>query len=180
MNDGAKPGNDAGRVLGNSVFPFCFRLRKATGEEGASPVEYALSATIFFTFVPGIMGSSIVAYSYLFVPNAAREASRYAIVRGDNFGTDCSSVGPAKCVVQPSDIGSYVKGLAFPGININNLNISSNWLTSTGVSCGSGDSCKVPSNQKWVQVSYTYGLKMPLIPKQKFTLASSSQMVIAQ
>lgn len=191
MNDRIKagdngPGSGAGRVRRSSAFPLRSLLRKAADEEGANLVEFALAATVFFMVLFGIMGFCMVAYSYAFVSNAAREATRYAIVRGKSqiITTDCSSVGPANCIAQggvdAGDIYDYVKSLAPLGINASKLDVDSNWLTKSGGSCGTDDSCKVPGNQVVVQVSYTYDLNVPFVPQHSFAISSSSQMVIAQ
>lgn len=173
------PANGARRVLRSSVFPLRSLLRK---EEGANLVEFALSAAVFFTVLFGIMGFSILAYSYIFVSHAAREATRYAIVRGYSLGLpDCSGVGQADCIAQggnTGDISEYVKSLAPLGINGSKLIVNSNWLTAVGGSCGIADTCKTINNKVWVQVSYTYPLNIPFIPQQDFTISSSSQMAI--
>ncbi len=176
MKDQVKPGDDASRMRRRSVFPFRSPPRNAAVEEGAGLVEFALAAAIFFSLLSGIMGVSLLAYSYAFASNAAREATRYAIVRSNNSSSNCSGVSPANCIAQTADIAAYVKGLTPLGINVNNLSVTTNWLTSTGGSCGTAGSCMAPGNQ----VSYTYDLNMPFVPQHTFTISSSSQMVMAQ
>ena len=142
-------------------------------------MEFALSLTILLTVVFGIMGTSVALYSYFFVSEAAREGTRYAIVRGDSLTTDCAAPTSATCIAQGADIQTYIRNLNFPGINTSNVAVTTTWLTSTGGACGTADSCKVPGNQVQVSVQYTYPYSIPFVPTQSLNLTSKSQMVIA-
>jgi Flp pilus assembly protein TadG len=149
-------------------------------EEGAVLVEIAFSIVILLSVVFGIMAISLALYSYFFVSEAAREATRYAIVRGNsNSRPDCTSPGYATCIAQPTDIQSYVRDLAFPGVTASNITATSTWWTSTGGACGTTDSCKIPGNRVQVTVSYPYPLSIPFGPQRTLTLASTSNMVVA-
>ena len=58
---------------------------KRTGmrdERGSSMVEFALGASLLFMVVFGIIAMALALYTYNVVSEAAREATRYAIVRG--------------------------------------------------------------------------------------------------
>jgi Flp pilus assembly protein TadG len=149
-------------------------------EEGADLIEFALSISVLMTMVLGIIAMSLAVYSYFFVSDAAREATRYAMVRGQTLTTDCTAPGYASCIAQPADIQTYVRGMGFPGINANNLTVTSTWLTSGGGACGTADSCKTPGNQVKVTVSYPFPLSIPFLRKGTINMASTSVMVIAQ
>lgn len=73
-------------------------------EEGASLVEMALSASVLFVMLFGIIEVCMGLYAYNFVSEAAREATRYAVVRGPN---SCliSSTFPA-CNLNPLTYGN--------------------------------------------------------------------------
>src|SRR5579862_998691 len=86
------------------------RLSNAQDEEGSAIIELAWSSAIMLSVVFGIMAISVGLYSYNFVSNAAREATRYAIVRGNTFTTDCTAPGFATCIAQQADILAYVQG----------------------------------------------------------------------
>lgn len=152
----------------------------AGNEEGADLIDFAISVSVLMSVVFGIIAVSLAVYSYFFVSDAAREATRYAIVRGSTLTTDCTAPGYATCIAQPADIQSYVREMGFPGIVANNLTVTSTWLTSAGGACGTSDSCKVPGNQVKVSVSYPFPLSIPFIPHGTINMASSSTMVIAQ
>jgi Flp pilus assembly protein TadG len=69
-------------------------MRSVQNEEGSALVEFALSSVVLFMTLFGLMASCTALYSYLFVAEAAREASRYAIVRGDSCTglSDCPGI----------------------------------------------------------------------------------------
>lgn len=168
-----------------SLPPFPLRLlARARGERGSVLVETALTSIILLTVVFGIMRISLGVYSYFFVSNAAREATRYAIVRGATLGSDCTAPGYATCIAQggsnTGDIKTYVTGLGFPGINPANVTVNTTWLTATGGACGTADSCKISGNQVRVTVTYDYPLSIPFVSSRTLSMTSTSQMVISQ
>jgi Flp pilus assembly protein TadG len=149
-------------------------------EEGAVLVEVGFSMVILLSVVFGIMAISLALYSYFFVSEAAREATRYAIVRGNsNARPDCTSPGYATCIAQTADIQAYVRGLAFPAVTSTNVAVTSTWLTSAGGACGTTDGCKSPGNIVKVTVSYPYPLRIPFGPQRTLTLTSTSNMVVS-
>jgi Flp pilus assembly protein TadG len=158
--------------------------RSAHGECGAGILEMALSLTILIPFLFGIMEVCLGAYTYHYISEAAREATRYAIVRGSTFTTDCSGVTLATCIAQggnnSGDIATYVQNLSFPGIDPNKMTVNSTWLTSAGTACGTTDSCKPPGNFVQVTILYNFPLSVPFVPVATWTLTSTSQMVISQ
>jgi Flp pilus assembly protein TadG len=153
---------------------------KAQDEEGTALFEFAWSASLLLSIIFGIMAASVARYSFNYVSDVTREATRYAIVRGNTFTTDCTSPGFATCTAQPEDISAYVKGLGFPGINTSNVTVSSTWLTSAGAACGTGDPCKSPGNLVKVTVTYSYPFSIPFVSKRTLSMTSTSRMVIAQ
>jgi Flp pilus assembly protein TadG len=156
------------------------QFAKAQDEEGTAMFEFAWSASLLLSTIFGIMAISIALYSYTYVSDVTREATRYAIVRGNTFTTDCVTPGFATCTAQPADILAYIKGLGFPGINTSNVSASTTWLTSAGAACGTADTCKSPGNLVQVKVTYTYPLSIPFVSKRTLSLTSTSQMVISQ
>jgi Flp pilus assembly protein TadG len=167
------------------LFQRCYRPRvddheaanPACSELGASLVEFALSATVLMTLVFGVMAMSMALYSYHFISEAAREGTRYAMVRGSS----CSTYGKftTACPVSASQVQTYVKGLGFPGITASNMTVTTTWPT-TGSACTPNSSpCDNPGNLVKVVVSYQLPLSIPFIPNRTLTMTSSSQMVIS-
>lgn len=142
---------------------------KLRDEEGATLVEFGLCSAVLFMSLFGIIALSGALYSYVFVSDAAREATRYAIVRG------ASCQGFSNCSIDSAGLNTYVKQLGYPGINPANLSASASWS-------GSHSPAKAPGNVVSVTVTYTYPLNIPFWPQSGSLLhmASTSQMTISQ
>jgi Flp pilus assembly protein TadG len=142
---------------------------KATSEQGSELVEFALAITILLTLMFGIIGFAQAAYAYHFVSNVAREATRYASVRGST----CNPLLPDCQATQP-EISAYVKSLAPIGINASQLTVTANWLNPGGNCSGTNSpGCAVQVN---VQYAYSFLAVLHLPP---VTMTSTSQMVIS-
>jgi Flp pilus assembly protein TadG len=152
-------------------------LRRARYERGAAIVEFALAATILIPLVFGVIAMCMASYSYFFTSYAAREATRYAIVRGSS----CPAYGRfgSACPAAPSDVQTYVQSLGFPGIDSSNISVTATWPT-TGSTCTPASiPCNNPGNLVRVTVSYQLPLSIPFVSPQTLNLRSTSQMVIA-
>ena len=158
-------------------------IRHARGEQGATLVEFALSVTILSTLVFCVMAMSTALYIYHFVSEAAREGSRYAMVRGSS----CATYGqlPSNCPMSPtatpSPVQAYVRGLGYPGINPNNMAVTATFAKyrTAGV-CNAVTPCNNPGDLVTVTATYTYVLSIPFVPARTLTLmSSSSTMIIA-
>jgi Flp pilus assembly protein TadG len=155
-------------------------------EEGQSIVETAMSLIILLTFVFGVWEVCLAVYSYHFISEAAREGTRYAIVRGATAGAGaCAAPGPPTCIAQgganTGDIATYVKYLGFPGINPGRMAVNTSWAGyPTGTTCAPSLSCNNPGNLVTVQVQYSFPLTVPFVPAHTFTMQSQSAMIIAQ
>ena len=144
-------------------------------EEGQSALEAALSFTIILTLFFGVMEVCMALYGYHFISEAAREGSRYAMVRGSS----CSGSASA-CPAQASDVQTFVRGLDYPGISAANIAVTTTWPT-TGASCTpSSLPCNNPGNQVQVKVQYRFPLSIPFVPSSTLTMASTSKMAISQ
>jgi Flp pilus assembly protein TadG len=149
-------------------------------------VETALSFSILMMVLIGLCQMSLALYSYNSVSNAARQATRYAVVRGS------ACVDMPDCGAGNDQIQQYVQNLALPGINTANLTTATTWYTitmntsvtpSTAVltTCGTSPSgCNAPGNQVKVQVAYRFSMNIPWVPSSLLTLRSTSAMVISQ
>lgn len=144
-------------------------------EEGQSTLETALSAIAVLTLFLGVMEMCLALYTYHFVSEAAREGTRYAMVRGSS----CSGFASA-CPAQASDVQTYVRGLGFPGIVPANVTVTTTWPT-TGSSCTpSSLPCNNPGNFVQVTVQYRFPLSIPFVSASTLPLTSTSKMAISQ
>jgi Flp pilus assembly protein TadG len=140
--------------------------RTLRADRGSSIVEFAMASIILFTLVFGLLAICLALYSYNVTAEAAREATRYAIVRG----SACTSFATA-CPATATDIETYVKGLGFPGIDPASLSVPADccWPTNNN-----------PGNPVKVTVKYTFPLVIPFVPRRILTMSSTSQMLISQ
>jgi Flp pilus assembly protein TadG len=134
-------------------------------EEGATLVEFGICSSVLFMTVFGILGLSFALYSYNFVAEAARDASRYAMVRGS------SCIGFSDCNINSAKLQTYVQNLSYPGINPVNLTVTASW-----------PSGNAPGDTVSVTVGYQFPLNIPFWPKTGSILqmASTSEMTISQ
>ncbi|HEU5352072.1 MAG TPA: TadE family protein [Terracidiphilus sp.] len=178
-------------------------------EEGSALVETALSISVMLTVMVGIMQLCLVMYASVFVNEAAREATRYASVRGSNSCTDLSTfpncnLGPTSSPI--SVLTTYVQGLGYPLPNTSNLQVTtaswnyvtldgsgfgySQWTSAaactgasdpgpSGTPPGGGNPCNYPGNMVTVQVQYAMPLNIPFWTNANVTLTSQSSMLIA-
>ena len=164
------------------------RRHSAAGEEGGSLVEMALSCLILIPVLFGIVQLSIGLYCYHFAADAAREATRWAIVRGGNcnslFGKGyCSPTAGNGSGATSDDIAQYVRNLGYPYSAT--VTTSTHWCAAGGTpatwsSCSTKQTDAVVGNQVKVTVSYAYPLIIPFIRKNTINISSTSSMTIVQ
>lgn len=131
-------------------------------EEGSQLVETAITLSILMTLLLGIMQLCLGMYYYNYVGEAAREATRFAIVRGPG----CNGLSGG-CPASQADITTYVVNNAYPGIDTSKLTVNST------LPANPGDSVRV-------QVQYQANLPIPFTPGLNLTLSSTSQEFAAQ
>lgn len=158
-------------------------IRGLRGEEGLSMVETAISCTVLFALLFGICQMSLAIYVYYVTSDAARQATRYAIVRGSTSCTNTPNL--SNCDATAANIQSYVQGLGFPGIKSSQVGVSTSWYSSssstptTWSACGTGI-CNAPGNLVKITVSYPMTFQIPFSKNIALNLTSTSQMVISQ
>jgi Flp pilus assembly protein TadG len=150
--------------------------------EGAALVEFAVSCLVLIPLIFGMIETCMALYTYNFVADAAREATRWASVRGS---TSCGNTpGLTDCGFTTSAIvQTYVRGLGYPGAN--NLTATVKWLCASSTQPTTWSSCggtqNKPGNQVQVVVRYNYTLGIPYLSSNTpISIASTSSMVISQ
>lgn len=151
-------------------------------EEGATLVEVALSALVLLALLFGFIQFCFAIYSSQFTDDAAREATRWAIVRGSLCSTNTPSMD--HCSAAQADIQTYIRSLNYPGINTNNLTAAVTWYLPSAPSnptwsvCTTG-TCNAPGNMVEVVVTYPFSIGVPGWAAT-LSLTSTSRMVISQ
>jgi len=158
-------------------------------EKGSAMVEFALTVSLFLVMLFGIVDFGRALYTYHFLSNAAREATRYAAVRGSTCSDDgsCATSNSASGAAGPTtlaDIKDYVKSITPPGIG-------SSQITTTACGIDGGGECadstptycattvNEPGCTVQVKVSYPFGFLVPLVHSVSITLSSTSETVIS-
>jgi Flp pilus assembly protein TadG len=146
-------------------------------DDGTATVEFAITASILLMLMFGIIELCFAFYAYNYVSDAARQATRYAVVRGS------SCTGMPDCGITAAELQTYVRGIAYPGINPANLTASTTWLSvssslpTTWTACAY--QCNAPGNAVEIDVTYAFPLFIPFWKSRSLSLSSTSQMVIS-
>jgi len=163
------------------------KFRMISGENGGSLVEMATCCMVLMPLMFGVIQFSLAFYAYHFVAEAAREGSRYAMVRGSqsckntpNLDNACSTSNGATA----SDIQTWVQNLGYPMAK--NLSVTAAWYSysadtnghATWAACAG--QCSIPGNQVKVTVVDNYSLAVPYWKTIRVPLQSTSTMVISQ
>jgi Flp pilus assembly protein TadG len=139
-------------------------VRVKNDEQGASLIETALCFGVLASLLIGAMMTGMLLFSYHFISEAAREGTRYAMVRGSM----CSSWSTA-CPASGADVQNYVRGLDYPIIDSTKLRVTTTWAQ--------GNS---PGNPVQVQVRYPFTLSIPFVRSSTVHMSSTSAMVISR
>ena len=171
------------------------KIPRSRRDRGAALVEYAFVVIFFLSLLFGISAFGHALFAYHHINEAAKEATRYAAVRGLNCSGDGSCVagnsasGTAGPTTQ-ADVQAYVLAISPPSIDPAKIVTTATWpgpssppLCFHDVTMPGGTVVtKVPNNSPGctaqVQVQYTYTFMFPLISTTSINMSSASEMVI--
>jgi len=151
-------------------------------ENGSEAVEFALAFSVWVAAAFMIMYVSFALYAAHFVANAAQEGARYASVRGSSWSNASCSASALDCTASSTDISSYVKNAAPPGLSTSSINVSASWPgnTSSGAACDTADGSNSPNCTVRVTVSYNFSFPLPFITNSQRLFSTTSQMTIVR
>ena len=132
--------------------------RHACRNRGGTLVESALVLSVFLLFTFGIMDFGRLLYAYNFCSFAARDATRYASVRGS------TSSSPATA----STVQTFVTGLA-TGLTAASLTVTTSWSPDN-----------TPGSTVTVTVKYAYTPMVAMYLPSALSVASQSKATIMQ
>jgi Flp pilus assembly protein TadG len=133
------------------------RGRRA-GQRGTALLEAAISTVLLTVLMAGAAEGSQMLYTYISLGNVARQATRYAIVRGSQSGR----------AVAASDISTYVQAHAqIP--NSSSITTTTTWVPNN-----------MPGSLVKVQVECPFAGYLPFMKLNSVTLQSTSEMTIEQ
>ena len=143
-------------------------------EDGGSLIEFAITISVALSIVFVIMQLCLALYMYGMISETAREATRWAIVRGSTCvtgsGTSCTTNIPA--------ITAYAKGLGFPNVGGGTLLVTPTYPDPDRIT--QAPNCNAPGCRVSVAVAYTVAITLPFVPKNNIALQTSSEMYILQ
>ena len=147
-------------------------------ESGSALVEFAFCSVILLTLTFGIMASCLALYSYHFISHAAREGTRYAIVRGSNCSTNGNFT--SNCPVATSAaIQTYLRSLALPGIPSSYLTSTTVWSVDGTHWSSTPTNYNSPGDIVKVTVNYSLPVTIPFVASRTLSMSSTAQMIIA-
>jgi Flp pilus assembly protein TadG len=179
------------------------KIKFKKGARGSTMVEFALSITIMLAMMLGLIDFARMVYAYHAVANAAREATRFASIRGR---ASCATtprtfpleVCPAGTTELTNFVSSQLTGAAIYNntgggfTNRGDLVVTGTWPSTKGdgvTSClvGSTPTSKDPGCVVKVQVQYKFGFTIPYwaffqnsAKPAALSMTSTSQFVISQ
>lgn len=146
-------------------------MKRFGNEEGSALVEFAVASMVFLALLFGIIDFSFGFYSFNFTAESAKEAARYASVRGsctDSTGTVTTNDLP-DCGITSAQVQTWVQSMGYPGIDPNNTTVTVSWPNGS----------HLPGNNVRVEVDYTFPLGIPFWKSTQLHMQSTSEMVIS-
>jgi Flp pilus assembly protein TadG len=143
-------------------------------DRGSSIVEFSLVLVLLLTLIFAMMYFGTALYAYHYVSSAARDATRYAMVRGSS----CSSL--PDCNIGQTGIQNYVVSHVPAGVNASLVNATISWPIEPNSAPICSSSQNSPGCFVNVQVTYPFSFSLPFVPFGTITMESSSQMMISQ
>ncbi len=131
--------------------------RKRQRTRGNTMIEAAITMVLFFTLLFGIVGWGRAVWAYVWTSHSAREASRWASVRGSKSSGATSNTA----------VTTFVKSQT-AGLDPTAVTVNATWP----------DGNEDPGSRVTVSVQYSVTQLVPFVPA--ITVSSSSTMVIAQ
>lgn len=150
------------------------------GEEGNAMVEFALAVTVLLTLLFGIIDIGRALYAYNWLYNGARQATRWAMVRGafcDTHLAGCPGGVDGPTIQQyvtntlPSGYGS---GLDTTGIDTSVVTANSSCYSRTIVK---SPPC-APTQNIQIQLTYQFSFITPFLTHTPWTMTSTSERVV--
>lgn len=153
--------------------------RKSRPAGGNALTEFALVLPLVLTGIFGVIDFGRALYTYHFVSNAAREATRWASVRGETCNR---SAYPSACPAGQIDVQDFVASIAPLGIEKtpSKLLVDTQWVVPPGKTNSCNKFKNNPGCAVQVQVTYNFKFVLPFLPASTYPMKSTSEMIISQ
>jgi Flp pilus assembly protein TadG len=144
-----------------------------------------LSSAVLFAMFFGLFELTMAGYTFHFVSEAARDATRWAIVRGSTSCTNTPGLDHCGSASSSTDIQAHVSGIGMSGDS--HLTATPYYYSpsagtpTTWTSCNPATTtCTQPGYLLKIVVTDNFALNVPFLPTYTIPISSTSQMVIAQ
>jgi Flp pilus assembly protein TadG len=157
-------------------------LRQLKDDSGSGMVEYAIVFVLLMTMILGMIDFGRALYSYHFLSNVTREATRWAAVNGATCGGDnsCDGVGYMNNgTASNTNIQTYVTSHTPPGIDTTKITTTVTWPINADSPAVCSTTPKSPGCTVQVQTSYVFSFLFPWVHSGTLTMSSTSDMIIA-
>jgi hypothetical protein len=152
-------------------------VRAPAKARGSTLIEFAFVLPLLAMIMFGVIDFGRALYAYHFVSSAAREATRWASVRGNQC-----TVWAQACPADQADVQNYVAGIAPPGIDPSPqaLSVTAAWIPPPENPASCIGSTGNPGCAVQVQVTYNFKFILPFLPRSTCPMQSTSEMIISQ
>jgi Flp pilus assembly protein TadG len=157
-------------------------LRQLKDDSGSGMVEYAIVFVLLMTMILGMIDFGRALYTYHFLSNVTREATRWAAVNGFTCNGDSSCNGQGYMDSRPatsSDVQTYVTKHTPPGIDTTKITTTVTWPVSTDSPAVCTTTANSPGCTVQVQTSYVFSFLFPWVHSGTLTMSSTSDLIIA-
>lgn len=148
-------------------------------ETGSAIVEFAVAVVLLLVMVFGVMDFGRALYTYHFLSNAARDATRWASVNGATCTSDGSCPGgPAS----QSTLNTYVQNIVPPGVDPSKVTVAQACGVEGWGKCSASPATCIldePGCDVQVQLSYNFNFLVPLVHNGSIAMSSSSEQIIS-
>ncbi len=149
-------------------------------ERGSALLESTISLMVLMMAIFSVMDLSRILYFDHYVCYTAREAARYAMVRGASCNnTACATTSTTGCTATSTDVSNYVQSITPLG-SLSNLSVNTTWPGTTPAGSKCSTTTNSPGCTVAVQVSYDFNFVVPLLPHNMVLLSSKSALPIAE
>lgn len=152
------------RLFWPRILKHLFCRGNKNAEEGSGLIEFALCALLMLITMFGILEIGRAVYAYHCVSHVAREATRWAAVRGSS----CSGLSGG-CPATAANVRNYVLSITPGGIDQGQLTVNTTWSPNND-----------PGGTVNVNVQYNFDFAVGLVGTSPIHMHSTSQYVISQ
>jgi Flp pilus assembly protein TadG len=157
-------------------------LRQLKGDCGSGLVEYAIVFVLFITMILGIIDFGRALYTYHFLSNVTRDATRWAAVNGSTCGNDSSCNGTGYMnngAVSQSDVQTYITNHTPPGIDTSKITTTVTWPVNADSPATCATTKNAPGCTVQVQSTYVFSFLFAYVHKSTVTMSSTSELLIS-